>query len=73
MDMKPLIVSCPRCGSKIEYSLQNKFRPFCSERCRLIDLGEWASESYKIPVKNVEFDTSADDKIADDVSENEDR
>ena len=29
----------------------NKFRPFCSERCKLIDLGAWASESYRIPVQ----------------------
>ncbi|MBL7545237.1 MAG: DNA gyrase inhibitor YacG [Bdellovibrionaceae bacterium] len=70
--MKALIVSCPRCGNKIEYSLENKHRPFCSERCQLIDLGEWASESYKIPVKNTEFDTSARDKIGDDIPENED-
>ena len=69
--MKPLIVSCPQCGKKIEYSLENAFRPFCSERCRLIDLGEWASESYKIPVKNVEFDTSADDEPGDEIPENE--
>lgn len=71
--MKALIVSCPRCKKNIEYSLENKFRPFCSERCQLIDLGEWATESYKIPVKNTEFDTSADEKTGDDLPENEDR
>ena len=32
-----------------EFSPSNAFRPFCSERCRLIDLGVWASEGYKIP------------------------
>ncbi len=71
--MKPLIVTCPTCGKKIEYSAQNKHRPFCSDRCQLIDLGEWASESYKIPVKNVEFDTSSNDQAGDDIPENEDQ
>jgi len=70
--MKPLIVTCPTCAKKIEYSLENKNRPFCSDRCKLIDLGDWASESYKIPVKNVEFDTSSNEKEGDDVPENED-
>ena len=32
--------------------MQSPFRPFCSERCRLIDLGAWSQESYKIPVEN---------------------
>ncbi len=41
-------IKCPRCGLLTVYSVENKFRPFCSERCRLIDLGAWASESYKI-------------------------
>ena len=42
-------VSCPRCGNATEYSLENKWRPFCSERCRLIDLGQWAAEEYRLP------------------------
>jgi endogenous inhibitor of DNA gyrase (YacG/DUF329 family) len=33
----------------IEYNFDNKFRPFCSERCQLMDLGDWANENYKIP------------------------
>lgn len=70
--MTALVVTCPTCGKKIEYSVKNTHRPFCSDRCRLIDLGEWASESYKIPVKNVEFDTSADGDAGDGVPENED-
>lgn len=43
-------VKCPHCGKLTEYSLQNKFRPFCSERCQLIDLGDWADGKYSIPV-----------------------
>ncbi|MBV0933005.1 DNA gyrase inhibitor YacG [Marinobacterium weihaiense] len=41
-------VKCPQCGEPARYAADNKWRPFCSERCRLIDLGEWASESYQI-------------------------
>jgi endogenous inhibitor of DNA gyrase (YacG/DUF329 family) len=33
----------------VEWTESSKFRPFCSERCRLIDLGQWATESYRIP------------------------
>ncbi len=42
------IVDCPTCGKKVEWSTANKFRPFCSERCKQIDLGAWAEEKYKI-------------------------
>lgn len=42
-------VACPTCGRRIPWSTDNPWRPFCSERCRLIDLGEWLSESHRIP------------------------
>jgi len=42
------IVSCPTCGASVEWTEQNTARPFCSERCKLIDLGAWASESYRV-------------------------
>ncbi len=42
-------VACPKCGATSEWSTANRFRPFCSERCRLIDLGAWASEDYRVP------------------------
>ncbi|MFA9438911.1 DNA gyrase inhibitor YacG [Uliginosibacterium sp. sgz301328] len=41
-------VTCPQCGSPAEWSPRNPYRPFCSERCKLIDLGAWASESYRV-------------------------
>lgn len=41
-------VDCPQCGTPAPYHADNPWRPFCSERCRLIDLGEWASEGYQI-------------------------
>lgn len=43
--------NCPTCKKKAIYSTDNKFRPFCSERCKLIDLGDWANESHKVPGK----------------------
>jgi len=46
----PAVVDCPTCGKKVEWIEQNKFRPFCSERCKQIDLGAWATEKYAIPV-----------------------
>jgi len=42
-------MKCPTCGKEIKFSPQNPFRPFCSERCKLIDLGKWAGEDYRIP------------------------
>ncbi len=43
------IVACPTCKKSVKWDQQNVFRPFCSKRCKLIDLGEWASEGHKIP------------------------
>lgn len=43
-------VPCPRCGAQAPYAPENPWRPFCSERCRIIDLGNWASEAYRVPV-----------------------
>ena len=42
-------VKCPTCQTEIEWDKKNAFRPFCSERCRLIDLGDWANETHRIP------------------------
>jgi len=44
-------VSCPRCGAQVKWITENPFRPFCSERCKLIDLGDWAMERYRVPVE----------------------
>ncbi|MBS1140369.1 MAG: hypothetical protein H6R13_1822 [Proteobacteria bacterium] len=41
-------VRCPQCGEDALYSPENPWRPFCSERCKKIDLGCWASDSYRI-------------------------
>lgn len=43
------VVNCPTCGKPVAWAPENAFRPFCSERCRNIDLGAWAAEEYKVP------------------------
>lgn len=42
-------IRCPRCKSMTIYSEENKSRPFCSERCRVMDTAAWADEEYTIP------------------------
>ena len=45
----PRTVNCPTCGKPVAWSTENRFRPFCSERCQQIDLGAWAAEDYRLP------------------------
>lgn len=45
----PRIVRCPACGGDSVYAPSNPYRPFCSERCKGLDLGAWASESFRVP------------------------
>jgi endogenous inhibitor of DNA gyrase (YacG/DUF329 family) len=49
--VKLLKIKCPRCGTLTNWP-GNPDRPFCSPRCRLIDLGHWADETYRIPAGN---------------------
>jgi endogenous inhibitor of DNA gyrase (YacG/DUF329 family) len=51
----PLKVACPICRKAIPYE-GNPYRPFCSERCKSIDLGEWATEGYVVEGKNSEVE-----------------
>ncbi|HEY0428757.1 MAG TPA: DNA gyrase inhibitor YacG [Pyrinomonadaceae bacterium] len=44
-------IKCPTCGKQTEYS-GNEFRPFCSERCKLLDFGAWANEEFALPAEN---------------------
>jgi hypothetical protein len=46
-------IICPICKNTTTWE-ENPWRPFCSERCKLIDLGKWVSEEYKIPIKSEE-------------------
>lgn len=47
--MTELVVHCPHCGAEVIWNEAARWRPFCSERCRLIDLGAWFDESHRIP------------------------
>ena len=58
---KPRLVACPQCGASAEWDPKNPWRPFCSERCKMIDLGAWATESYRIPVEDDDDKLEHDD------------
>jgi endogenous inhibitor of DNA gyrase (YacG/DUF329 family) len=45
-------MNCPTCGKPIKWE-DNPTRPFCSERCKLIDFGRWANEEYRVPVAEI--------------------
>lgn len=47
-DNNPIKLECPTCKKTVIWNEQFPFRPFCSDRCKLIDLGEWASENHRI-------------------------
>ncbi|MEW6678474.1 MAG: DNA gyrase inhibitor YacG [Pseudomonadota bacterium] len=51
MEKKPTRVACPTCGKPVDWVPENAWKPFCSERCKLIDLGEWATEKYRVPTQ----------------------
>ena len=57
---KQIIVSCPTCQGQVVWGSLQKYRPFCGERCKLIDLGEWASEENRIPGDPVYLDLEID-------------
>jgi hypothetical protein len=61
--VKLLKIKCPRCGTVSNWQ-GNPDRPFCSPRCRLIDLGRWADETYRVPAENAppENEENADRK-----------
>ena len=47
----PTTVPCPTCGGPSLFVPSNRFRPFCGERCKMIDLGAWANESFRVPAQ----------------------
>jgi endogenous inhibitor of DNA gyrase (YacG/DUF329 family) len=47
----PRLVNCPTCGKPHPWTAENPYRPFCSKRCKLVDLGAWAAEEYRVPVQ----------------------
>ncbi len=54
---KDVVVDCPACGRKTPFSASNRWRPFCSQRCKSLDLGAWAAERYRIAGKPGAGDT----------------
>lgn len=52
--MSATTVKCPTCQADVEWGPQSPFRPFCSDRCKLIDLGAWAAEEHSIPGDSLE-------------------
>ena len=59
----PLEVACPQCRKKVVWSEKNAYRPFCSERCRLLDLGAWAAGSHRIAGEPAMDETEIDEMI----------
>jgi len=53
VEKKGLKLKCPVCRKETIYSVDNPFRPFCSEKCRLVDLGQWFEEDYAIQGEGV--------------------
>jgi endogenous inhibitor of DNA gyrase (YacG/DUF329 family) len=56
------LVKCPKCGREVEYT-GNEFRPFCSERCKLLDFGAWADGEYNLPSETSELSEEDIDAI----------
>lgn len=52
--LQPVTARCPTCQKKASVSVDNPYRPFCSERCKLADLGRWLNEDYRLPVSEGE-------------------
>ncbi|PAV26098.1 hypothetical protein C8D92_108144 [Tamilnaduibacter salinus] len=49
-------VTCPTCKTVLEWDSSNRWLPFCSERCKMIDLGAWSNEEYRIPAETASPD-----------------
>jgi len=56
------LVKCPNCGKEVEFT-GNEFRPFCSERCKMLDFGAWADEEYALPTETSELSEEDIDQI----------
>ena len=60
----PRIVTCPGCQGPSVFAAGNRFRPFCSERCKNHDFGAWASEGYRVETAPSSDDSEPDDPNA---------
>ena len=61
---KLLRVECPQCD-KLFYYYESEFRPFCCEKCKMIDLGHWFEESYRVPSKELDPNVNQNGKKQD--------
>lgn len=66
------IVECPLCGEETEYN-GNEFRPFCSEKCKMIDFGAWADEDYALPTEETDLTEEDLVKIEQALKNNQDQ
>ncbi len=55
------IVRCPTCGGDSVYATSNSARPFCSERCKNMDFGDWASENFRVAARPTSEDLKSGD------------
>ncbi len=62
MSSKPLSVRCPACQRAVPWTDASPFKPFCSERCKLMDLGGWASGQHRIPDEETPFSPPVDEE-----------
>jgi uncharacterized protein len=60
---QPLTVKCPNCRRAVLWTTDNLFKPFCSERCKLIDLGEWANEEKRIPSDPIDIEIDDENNL----------
>lgn len=58
MQKKPPVVRCPACGGESLFAPSNEWRPFCSQRCKRVDFGAWASEEFRVAGKLEDLDPS---------------
>ena len=65
------LVKCPMCGREVEYE-GNEFRPFCSERCKMLDFGAWADEEYNLPAESAPLSEHDIERIEEALKEKED-
>ncbi len=56
-------MKCPSCDKDVKWQ-DNPFRPFCSERCKLVDLSKWVSEEYRVPGREAVPEAGQDDQPA---------
>ncbi len=61
----PSPLHCPICGRETTAAPKNPYRPFCSNRCKLVDLDRWLSGSYRVPGPSVESSSMADEETGE--------